>query len=332
MTTLDLAEFGARLTREVADECRRVLLPYGLADRADQLAAGRLLRSRVAAVAAGEVSDRLIRRCAALELLHTSTLIHDDILDKGTVRRGMPTVWTSDGLEQALLLGNLLATRALAIAQADSASLASEFIDAFHRVNLAQLRELHERGTIKSRAANEAITIGKASAMLELGLVVGCMSSPLWPVDLTHLRQAIREFGVVFQTADDLEDIQAWLGDSERDRSKAAGYDIELGNYTLPITLLFESAGGDHKPGDRLSAKTLRAWGRDDWQLSLRATLRVVFEHLQRTEWHLEQELNSTGAELSLRVATWTREMLGSLRRKGLDAMLSDLPRQAGTA
>ncbi|GGU88063.1 hypothetical protein GCM10010178_92150 [Lentzea flava] len=65
---------------------------------------------------------------------------------------------------------------------------------------------------VKDRATHEAINIGKTSAMMELGLVVGCMSSPLWPVELTHLRQAIREFGLGFQYAHDIEDIQALAG------------------------------------------------------------------------------------------------------------------------
>ncbi|WP_246869219.1 polyprenyl synthetase family protein [Saccharopolyspora sp. ASAGF58] len=330
LITPDLVEFGSRLTVELEEEYRRVLLPYGFTDHAGELAAGRLVRSRLAAVAAGEISERLIRRCVALELLHTSTLIHDDILDKGTVRRGVPTLWKSVGIEQALLIGNIVSARALAIVQADCAELASTFLQTFHRVNVAQLRELRQRGTIKDRATHEAINIGKTSAMLELGLVVGCMSSPLWPVDLTHLRNAIREFGVGFQFSDDVEDIQAWRGESEKERSKKADCDIELGNYTLPVTLLVESATTDHRPGDPLTVQTLQAWGQDDWEPSLKTTLRIASEHLQRTEWHLNQELGSNGgAELSHRLAIWIRGMIESWQRKGLDTMLNDLPQQA---
>ncbi|MCP2205555.1 Polyprenyl synthetase [Lentzea flava] len=131
----DLLDFGARLTREVEGEYRRALLPYGLAGHAGELTAGRLVRSRLAAVAAGEVSDRLIRRCVALELLHTSTLIHDDILDKGTVRHGVPTLWKPAGVERALLLGTIVATTGLEIAQVDCAEFARAFLETFQRVN-----------------------------------------------------------------------------------------------------------------------------------------------------------------------------------------------------
>jgi geranylgeranyl pyrophosphate synthase len=232
--SVDLTEFALRLTPEIADEYRCILEPYGLAEHTNHLAGGRLMRSRLAAVSAGVISDRLVRRCVALELLHTSTLVLDDILDNGTVRRGLPTLWKSVGLERALLVGNLIATRALAIVNADSAGLTIEFLEAFRRANQAQLRESHEGGRIKSMETHVAINIGKTSALLELGLVVGCWSNPRWPVDLTHLREAVREFGIGLQLADDVEDIEAWLGEPEAARSKKADFDVELGNFTMP--------------------------------------------------------------------------------------------------
>ncbi|GGU88056.1 hypothetical protein [Lentzea flava] len=102
-----------------------------------------------------------------------------------------------------------------------------------------------------------------------------------------------------------------------------------MGNYTLPVTLLLEAAGADIKPGDPLSAQTLRAWGRADWEQGLRAARRVVWDHLHRAEWHLNQEFDRGGVEVALRMATWVRGTIESWRLKGLDAMLSDLPRQA---
>lgn len=327
----DLAEFASLLTPEIEEEYRCILAPYGLQDHASELAAGRLMRSRLAAVAAGDVSDRLIWRCTALELLHTSTLIHDDILDHGSVRRGVPTLWKSVGLERALLIGNLVSTRALAIANADSTELAGAFIEVFQRVNAAQLRESHERGLLKARAVHQAINIGKVSALIELGLIVGVRSSTLWPVDLTHLRDAVREFGICFQIADDVEDIQAWLGGPEpgRERSKTADSDMELGNFTLPVTLLLGSADGDHSPGDPVSPQTLQSISRRDWESCLETALRLASDHFQRAQWHLEMELaTGSGAEVSRRVADWMQKMIETWRQKGLDATLSGLPQQ----
>ncbi|TDD61659.1 hypothetical protein E1263_06385 [Kribbella antibiotica] len=325
----DLAAFASQLTAELDGEYSRILAPYGLASHASALAAGRQIRSRLAAVTAGQLSDRLIRRCVALELLHTSTLIHDDIMDKGTVRRGVPTLWKSVGFEQALLIGNLASTRALAIAHADSFELADAFIKAFRQVNVAQLRESHERGRIKARATQEAINDGKTSAMLELGLIVGCLSSAPHPVDDRDLRCAIREFGAGFQLADDVEDIEAWLGKSGQARSKTADFDVELGNFTMALTLLIESAGKGHQPGDPLSLQTLQAFGRHDWESGLVATVDMASDHFRLAQGHLDRALESSGdAELARRVANWTQQMIDSWRKKGLDATLSGLPQQ----
>jgi hypothetical protein len=54
LTAADLAEFASRLTGELEDEYRELLLPFGLAEHASGLAAGRLLRSRLAAITAGK--------------------------------------------------------------------------------------------------------------------------------------------------------------------------------------------------------------------------------------------------------------------------------------
>ncbi|MBF6065572.1 polyprenyl synthetase family protein [Nocardia terpenica] len=328
--SVDLTEFASLLTSELEHEYLLLLVPYGLEAHAPSLAAGRLIRSRLAATAAGLLSDRLIRRCAALEMMHTSTLIHDDILDRGTVRRGLPTLWKAVGRERALLIGNLVAARALAIAQADSAEAANVFLETWQRVNVAQLREVNERGRVKDRAAHVGISIGKASAAMELGLVIGCMSSPGWPVDLTHLREAVREFGLGFQFADDVEDVRAWLGASGPRRSKEAEFDIDLGNLTLPVTILAESAGVRFEPAGRRSVQVLRALSLEDWEPCLQATFRIALDHLDRARWHLDRAEEFSGdRELARRVIDWADEMIESVRRKGLDMTLSELPQVA---
>jgi geranylgeranyl diphosphate synthase type I len=262
-------------------------------------------------------------------MLHTSTLIHDDILDNGTVRRGLPTLWMSIGVGRAILVGTLMSTRALALARADSVALADEFFETFDRVNSAQLWELQERGRLKDKASHETISTGKSSAPMELALVVGCMSSPLWPMDLTHLRLGIRELGVGFQLFDDVEDFQAWRGDSGRE-SKRSDSDVELGNYTMPVTLLLvESAGGRHKVGDPVSVETLRGLSENDWQPSLTATVRIGLEHLKRSERHLTQEVERSRSPLSFRVRSFLQWMIESWREKGLERTVRDMPLEA---
>ncbi|MBP2478667.1 geranylgeranyl pyrophosphate synthase [Crossiella equi] len=306
-----LEEFPARLTKAVEREYRELLAPFGLDRHAPALAAGRLLRSRLAATAAGEPSQALLRRCTALELLHTSTLVHDDIVDRGELRRGVPTLWRAVGTDRAILIGSVLATRALSLAHAEGPELAGRFLATSQRVNLAQLHEVDQRGRLKERGAHEDIAVGKSGAMIELALFLGAASGTPWPVDLTHLRAAVRELGTGLQYADDVEDVRAWL-DRSADRSKGGGHDLDLGNFTLPVTLLARRTGLG-------PPEVLRA-GRADWDAALTAALVVAEEHLQHAVDHLGRAADTA---LTRRVTDWVRQVVGAWREKGLDRMVA---------
>ena len=82
------------------------------------LATGKMLRSRMA-YRVGPVSGiprcDLVRGCAAVEMVHAASLLHDDVIDGGIVRRGAPTFWRERGIAGAILLGDLLLFKALDI-------------------------------------------------------------------------------------------------------------------------------------------------------------------------------------------------------------------------
>ena len=85
-----------------------------------------------------DVPQELIADLVALELIHTSTLIHDDIIDEGQFRRNVPTLNHTDGNEIALLMGNLVKDLALKTAHPQSLKTLN---DASFDVNLGQLWE-----------------------------------------------------------------------------------------------------------------------------------------------------------------------------------------------
>src|SRR5207248_1325802 len=81
----------------------------------DTLAAGgKRLRPTLVFICGGDVHDELIHAAAAVELLHMATLVHDDVLDRATLRRGRPTVYASGGAAAAAATGDLLFSRAFA--------------------------------------------------------------------------------------------------------------------------------------------------------------------------------------------------------------------------
>ncbi len=108
---------------------------------------GQRIRPRLVVAVSGalgiEVESSLCRDAAAMELVHLSTLIHDDIVDGGQTRRGVPTLSAAHGPEIALLLGNLVKDHALAIATpAALPALNQASLDVY----LGQLRETMARG------------------------------------------------------------------------------------------------------------------------------------------------------------------------------------------
>ena len=75
-------------------------------------AGGKRLRPLLVFVAAGSASDGVLRAAVAVELVHSATLVHDDVLDAASLRRGQPTVWATGGREAAVVTGDHLFARA----------------------------------------------------------------------------------------------------------------------------------------------------------------------------------------------------------------------------
>jgi geranylgeranyl pyrophosphate synthase len=106
---------------ECAMGCLRASSVRHLADRLRPwLANGKMLRARLVlrlgAVTGVPVEDSL-RAATAVELIHAASLLHDDVIDEGHLRRGRPAMWVEEGIKSAILLGDLLVCHAMGLAQ-----------------------------------------------------------------------------------------------------------------------------------------------------------------------------------------------------------------------
>lgn len=108
---------------DVRRTMERALRETALAPVAKNLGAvlggGRMLRSRLilrVGPAAGTPAPTLTACAAAVELMHAASLLHDDVIDRGLMRRGLPAFWVQKGIPGAILLGDLLVCRALSLA------------------------------------------------------------------------------------------------------------------------------------------------------------------------------------------------------------------------
>jgi len=178
------------------------------------LAQGKMLRSRLAwrvGSALGADPDFLTDACVAVELIHAASLLHDDVIDGGYLRRGMPAFWVERGVPGAILLGDLMLFQALRLLSApERRTLLGEAIQLTGEVCEAESeQELMMRGPPSTWAACVEIARRKTGALFALAALAGAGPD-------AGLRDALREsgylLGTAYQLADDFLDAN---GDAE---------------------------------------------------------------------------------------------------------------------
>ena len=193
------------------------------------IASGRLYRN---------TSTSMLSMAAALEFLHTATLIHDDVVDQTDARRGEPTLNSEIGNPVAILVGDYLFAQAAAAATAtNNLRVMRLFADAVKMLCAGQIAESTRNtdGTLWIDRATYYRTIEAKTAAL---FVLACQSGAILgeaPVDQTAALSAYGRFlGLAFQVIDDILDL---IGD-EAEMGKPAGSDLRQGVVTLPLIYL----------------------------------------------------------------------------------------------
>ncbi|MHB8533337.1 MAG: polyprenyl synthetase family protein [Solirubrobacteraceae bacterium] len=199
----------------------------------------------VAAEAAGgpaEVKDgeeQLIRAAVAVELVHSATLVHDDLIDGAQLRRGHPTVAARAGRRAAVATGDLLFSRAFAelarngeVAQLQALSEASS---ALAEGELLQREDAYAAHVAVDRYMRRCEL--KTAALFEAACRLGALNAARGSVELAAaLGVFARRIGLAFQMLDDVLDVS---GPVER-TGKARGTDLLDGTVTLPFILARE--------------------------------------------------------------------------------------------
>jgi geranylgeranyl pyrophosphate synthase len=205
-------------------------------------AGGKRLRPLVVFVAAGgppgDGGRGLARAAAAVELVHSATLVHDDVLDGAELRRGRPTVVASAGPVMATATGDLLFSRAFAElarnGRRDEVRALSAASTALARGELLQ----------RAEAFDPSVTVDgylrrcelKTAALFEASCRLGAMEGGADEVRIGELAAFGRRIGLAFQVLDDVLDVS---GPPER-TGKRRGTDLLDGTVTLPLILARE--------------------------------------------------------------------------------------------
>ncbi len=191
----------------------------------------------LAARAAGYHDEHRITIAAAGELLHTATLLHDDVIDQGEFRRGRPTARMRYGNGLAVLTGDFCYARAAqAVARIGEPRAMQSMADAVVRMAEGEIAQLHVAGDCDLDRDRYSIVIErKTAALIGWCSSVGQLIDPDAALALAEYGRAV---GFAFQIADDIIDYTLDVDHSGKNR----GQDLREGKATLPLILACERA------------------------------------------------------------------------------------------
>ncbi len=209
----------------------------------------------------GAAGDRPVALAASVEVFHMATLLHDDVVDGSSLRRGVASANALWGNRASVLVGDWLIGRAFQLMiDAGPTGVLELFVEATSAMAEGELRQMQDAG--RPGAGVEACLAaieGKTAALFAAACRLGAVAAGAGSEAETALGAYGRNLGIAFQIADDILD---WSG-RQVEMGKAVGGDFAEGKATLPVILAFERGDeqerafwrrtfedGDRRPGD----------------------------------------------------------------------------------
>ncbi|PYN32644.1 MAG: octaprenyl diphosphate synthase [Candidatus Rokuibacteriota bacterium] len=206
-------------------------------------AGGKRLRPMLlllAARLAGYVGPRGVRLACVVEMLHTATLIHDDVVDQAPLRRGRPSANAQWGDDASVLVGDHLYSKSFAMLVRDNDRAVMETLArATVSMTEAEVFQLElKRSGVTTEADYLRIITQKTASFISACCRIGGLLGGLPAAQVDALTQYGLDIGVAFQISDDSLDFVA-----DQDRlGKAIGADLREGKRTLPLIAMLARA------------------------------------------------------------------------------------------
>ncbi len=190
----------------------------------------------------GAPEDRIVTLGASVELLHTATLVHDDLIDGSLLRRGMPTLNARWSPAATVLTGDFLFARAAKLAaETDHLPLMKLFAETLAVIVNGELTQMFSAHGVISRENYAQRIYAKTASLFEMTSRSAAMVSPVSESTVEAMRQFGYEIGIAFQIVDDILDFtgeQSTVG-------KPVGSDLLNGLVTLPAIYYAEAHPND---------------------------------------------------------------------------------------
>ncbi len=200
------------------------------------LTQGKMLRSKLILNIAGE-SEASISLCAVVELIQSASLLHDDVIDESSMRRGNPSLNATFGNKNAIMLGDIFYSKAFFELTSLPVAVAKSISRAVVRLSCGELLDVELSSSFNTEESRYLEMIGdKTSSLIEASaesaaILAGVASEPFALYG--------RNLGLAFQIIDDILDITQ----DSHTLGKPALHDFAEGKATLPYIYLYHCLG-----------------------------------------------------------------------------------------
>jgi len=196
-----------------------------------------LLASRLC----GYRGERAVTLASTVEFIHTASLLHDDIIDEATTRRGRRSVNSRWGNDITVLLGDFLYTKAMGMALSqDNLRILRLLSDVTLRLIEGEILEIERNGNMGATVEDHVDTIRRKTADLFAACTrIGAILGEVGDTREAALSEYGLNLGLCFQMVDDLLDFTA----EEKTLGKPVANDLREGKVTLPMIFLLQKGG-----------------------------------------------------------------------------------------
>ncbi len=190
-------------------------------------------------------SEKLVMVATAVELIHVASLVHDDVIDKASMRHNRPTVNSKWRDDVSVIFGDYVYSKALElISKCSNTALLSCMSEAMKTMCEGELLQVCMRGNVNLSRSSYLAVIKKKTASFfaaccHLGTIISNRNSDVQAA----LKEYGMNFGIAFQIVDDYRDI---IGE-QNDLGKHPGQDVMMREVTLPLMNLLDTVGQAEK-------------------------------------------------------------------------------------
>ena len=181
---------------------------------------------------------------AVVEIIHTATLVHDDIIDEAEIRRGRPAANTQWGNSKCVLAGDWLYMQAFKVAvQERNFRILDTLIDLTQQMVEGELLQMEKLGKLISLDEHVDLIYRKTACLFSVCMRMGAILGGAAPEQEQSLAQYGRDLGMAFQIQDDVLDLTA----SEDILGKPVASDLREGKVTLAVIHALERCDGQER-------------------------------------------------------------------------------------